>query len=122
MREFLFRGKRTDNDEWVEGFYQEYPKNYIHIQNASNDWFPVIPETVGQFTGLLDRNNKKIFEGDIVRAKFASNRSRQIFKVIFKDGMFLFDNGAVAVNKRDVYSFEVLGNIHDNSEELLDER
>ena len=79
MREIIFRGKRTDNGKWVEGYYIHRPTAVcIGESNPSCIWVPaadpddstkifeVFSETVGQFTGLTDRNNNMIFEGDIV--------------------------------------------------------
>lgn len=73
MREILFRGKRLDNGEWVEGAF--CPKNsegdipciIVYNGTLAGWWFEVDPTTVGQSTGLLDRNGKRmIFEGDRV--------------------------------------------------------
>lgn len=131
MREILFRGKRKDNGEWVYGAYykQEHIYGYEKVVHCiitskdvlSNDlgldYEEVIPETIGQYTGLTDKNGKKIFEGDIAKDNYGN-----IYRIIFSDmGYFCAENYIFWEFITDLGEIEVIGNIHDNPELLKGE-
>lgn len=121
MREILFRGKRTDDYEWIEGSLcttipsdeDFYTISYFDFQGYYIEE-KVIPETVGQYTGLTDKNGKKIFEGDIVKGTFLG------FPVSIKDYVFSISWQEDITGYRANYfeNVEVISNIHDNPELL----
>ncbi|MEE0982233.1 MAG: YopX family protein [Acutalibacteraceae bacterium] len=133
MREILFRGKRTDNREWAYGFYALKGKAYkrqeqhcICVSTLASDCgfsyfvdLEVIPETVGQYTGLTDKNGKKIFEGDIV-AEFGEYAYEVKWDVNTANFYLWY---VAAESYTDFYEvpagrLEIIGNIHDNPELL----
>lgn len=159
MREILFRGKRVDNGKWEFGSYFRHnnrqkcvigdydkPEDFddIIIFSGSADWnmprplnyVKVDPSTVGQYTGLTDKNGKKIFEGDIVhyvyepgKAFWHSNQNSVIefrstgfyMRCIRGTNKFPCSSGwLVTIPHREGSCFEVIGNIYDNPE-LLEE-
>lgn len=129
-REILFRGKRIDNGEWVEGNIfipdkltnREPPTEILVGTNVVRISYEVDPETVGQYTGLTDKNGKKIFEGDIVKTdKFSEPNKQYIIKYDLQFGAFIGQdryNLYFVTFDGDSGEFEVIGNIHDNPELL----
>ena len=137
MREILFRGKRIDNGEWVEGFYNHIPRGRFGadehmIQTVLENGkigmlYDIDPSTIGQYKGIKDKHGKRIFEGDIVvcRQEIAGNFIDSCVAIGFvemKRGTFGFHRKRVYY--RDFkdwiedYECEVIGNIHDNPELL----
>ena len=126
-REILFRGKRVDNGNWIEGYFvllaiNEGLKHAIYTGADEGRFilFEVIPDTVGQFTGLCDKNGKKIFEGDSllkgfekVSVKWNGNQCRW--------GIYSNNYEICGFNEGTQGYFEVVGNIYDNPE-LLEEK
>lgn len=125
MREILFRGK-TIEDEWVEGYLFISQEGGCYILDTNNDGDGGIPirmflvkhKTIGQYTGLT--TNGRIFEHDIVTAKFKSNGARFNFIVKYSNekGCYVFDNGSVKVPFCDIRSVRIIGNATDNPELL----
>lgn len=136
MREILFRGKRTDNHQWVEGFYivddMENPNPYIVNGRGK---YRVAHKSVGQYTGLKDKNGKRIFEGDVVSFEDAvADYEGYHDDVFINHGVVsIFPYGGVSFSNRktvemdDLYDTddsidaEVIGNIHDNPDLLKEE-
>lgn len=137
MREILFRGRKTDDEKWVYGFYvhlysigKDMKTHRIYDHFAATDcgdfypdWYEVDAATVGQYTGLQDKNGKWIFEGDICR----NTKTGEIVSVKWhgtmagfvghklKENSHLYDFGELF---RAYDKYEVIGNIHDNPELL----
>ena len=120
MRDIIFRGKREDNGEWInesETYIKDGDGTWLC--DESNDVVKVLPETVGQFTGLTDNNGKKIFEGDIVKIPLYEGCQEKTIAVVAWDilcAVFYLHGKRV---KTDFYHYfgndcEVIGNIHDN--------
>ena len=152
-REIIYRGKRCSDGEWVYGFYVESKhswqghkphKSWIVPNAISNGGFfnilgryAVKDDTVGQFTGLVDKNGVKIFEGDVVRKRDLTFGLKFNGVVVYNSeiGCFrihsenngvtmrmgfeasdVYDDGKCTVPVK--YDYEVIGNIHDNPELL----
>ena len=125
MREILFRGKRIDNGEWVYGqlwVNRTGTRETTHIFLDDGDMEEVEVSTVGQYTGLKDRNGVKIFEGDVVECISTWDKANMV--VIFEDGEYrlvLCDKYKNYTPGSGYYSIgcfdkNIIGNIHDNQE------
>ena len=122
-REILFRGKRDDTGEWVEGFYcggneRKTLRPCIFVyrpDRQSYDCQDIIPETVGQFTGMKDKNGRRIFEGDII---LPHGYKPEACPVFYEDFCFQIDSNICVLCVADEEDIEVIGNIYDNPELL----
>lgn len=132
MREILFRGKRVDNGEWIEGFYAHSgEKKYILIDNDIAVGYlamkEVNPDTIGQYTGLTDKNGTKIFEGDIVKVRLLysdGERATEITTVVYDENNCCYspmnwkESCLWCDYSTSIKEIEVIGNIYDNPELL----
>ena len=130
MREILFRGKRTINGDWVYGDFvhgneRKSLRDSIFVYDSETQSFndyKINPSTLGQYTGLTDKNGKRIFEGDIVKTdKFSEPNKQYIIKYDLQFGAFIGQdryNLYFVTFDGDSGEFEVIGNIHDNPEIL----
>lgn len=150
MREILFKAKRIDNGEWVEGHYykmsetiycfkEDYerkpvPEHHYILQERMTDWglpnqmvqIEIDPETLCQFTGLTDKNGKRIWESDVVWLVY--NGEEHIYQIVWDNSELDFKatNGEENYGSNFEYllccdEIEVIGNIFDNKELLQEE-
>ena len=127
MREILFRGKRVDSGEWVYGYFdvfryhEDAPPIYLIHTNGWTNSVEIEPGTVGQYTGMTDKNGKKIFEGDIIKC----NVFGAMVTVKHRKYLVAFENGtyvgqlSIGEHKISTYMHEtwgrnVVGNKWDN--------
>lgn len=151
MREILFKAKRIDNGKWVEGYYykmsektycfkEDYerkpvPEHHYILQERITDWglpnqmvqIEVVPETLCQFTGLCDKNGKKIWENDILMAHLDESYPEDATYETVEWGVagwVTYETGSTAreyLGEFDLEHYEVVGNIFDNKELLQEE-
>ena len=139
MREILFRGKRIDNGELVEGAFLNGRDGAFYICPAVSDisygdsgnrrrigcWYKVDPSTVGQYTGLKDKNGKKIFEGDMIKPfddeidkMVVEFHYGQFLLCLYGERGYLAEYGCFESEPLSSYGddIEIIGNIHYNPE------
>lgn len=137
-RQHLYKAKRKDNGEWVEGSLiisgescfistgRVNVKGLVACDKLCFEIFEVIPETVCEWTGLEDKNDKLIFEDDIVKTKkygkiigHSNVNDYDVFKVVYEPAVFRLENTCRGFNLvGNPADYEVIGNIHDNLELL----
>lgn len=151
MRQIIFRGKRKDNGKWIYGWYIKANIHW-HKYGVHKDWivcnaiqnggicnvigrYAVIPETVGQYTGLTDKNGNRIFEGDIVVTRYINGEICSIGDIQFDYGVFGAEwtihkehktmvgcwgqlHNLRRLDDDIINHIEVIGNIYDNPELL----
>lgn len=125
MREILFRGKF--GNEWKYGFLSIEPKGLVikePYKNESSNVWHIDADTVGQYTGLTDKNGTKIFEGDILAFNDTDGELTNYEILWFKNKWVVRESNYNAVDDLDLFFCEcstVIGNIYDNLELLGDE-
>lgn len=125
MREIIFRGKNDFTNEWYYGYLMNKPQyglciEFVDEKDVQNN-IVVNPNTIGQFTGLTDKNGQRIFEDDIVMKR--TYNGKKPMRVVFSFGCFHCGFGGGSSTASHPYTLddrqiEVIGNIHDNPDLL----
>ncbi len=137
MREIIFRGKRSDTDEWAYGLpfmsLDGTKIGGIEVSPRSEDLHLIDANTLGQYTGLHDKNGKRVFEGDVIRCWYHRAGKEDLVteeQVVFHQGAFVAhatngtakwwvhlpnDNGCKPLDKVYIREVEIIGNIHDDA-------
>lgn len=132
MREILFKAKRIEDDEWVEGYYQkrhnflENEEHLIFYVDSHTVWeyVEIVPETLCRFTGLRDKNGNKIWENDILMAHLDESYPEDVTYETVEWGIAGWVGHETGSTEReylgefDLEHYEVVGNIFDNKELL----
>lgn len=127
MREILFRGKRVDNGEWVEGWLMNehiIPKEQEFTVECRNpqyfvdtdklELYEIIPSTIGQYTGLTDKNGKRIFEHDIVRIAVCGMYDNYVISYDNENASFVVGDTSFSFWSYISTRIEIVGNIYDS--------
>lgn len=125
MREIIFRGQNPRSKEWIYGYFNGLENSFARIIDTNNITRLVSPKTVGQYTGLCDKNGNKIFEGDIIQS-IESGKTGEIQYFPEHTAFLIFVRCSV-IDSRCYLDYlgevkpsilKVIGNIHDNPELL----
>lgn len=115
LEQLLVRGKRTDNNRWIEGYYL-YVKNThcIAVAGTGKVW-PIYPDTIGRYLGTRDKHGRRIFEGDIIRSKFyCKGRPILTHTQVMR---WHEDISSYIMNIAEDEEHDVIGNVYDQSKE-----
>ncbi len=121
MRPIKFRGKRVDNGEWVYGYFRKVYSGHYQIMphpttSDDHEWFTVIPETVGQYTGLKDKNGVKGYYQDMTEDE---NSDKYLVEWDIDEGIYYLKALSLCVCDKELYAIKeqkIIGNIHENPE------
>ena len=130
MRQILFKAKRMDTGEWVEGYYQkrkdvfENDEHLIFRCESYHTWeyIEIDPETICQYTGLTDKNGNKIWENDVVEYVAEGCVYKCIWNQYNCEYQFDNKNESFGMGYAPIHEYEVIGNIFDNPELLENEQ